>query len=139
MSDPEKLILCRKPRLKTKIDMDQFVPCPTCKGMFSKSSLRKHYMHCNLNRKKGQKNVLVLSRALYLQAHDKANDIMKNQILPVLRNDKYSDIIRYDYAIILYGNKLAVKYRSQKHHQDMIRQKLRQAARFLFHVKVLSD
>ncbi|KAG5861625.1 hypothetical protein JTB14_033325 [Gonioctena quinquepunctata] len=107
--------------------------------MFSKLSLRKHHVQCNPTRKKSTKNVLVLSRTLHLQAHDKANAIMKNQILPVLRNDKYTDIIKYDETIIIHGNKRSIKYRSQKHQQDMIRQKLRQAARFLYCVKALAE
>ncbi|KAG5861496.1 hypothetical protein JTB14_022387 [Gonioctena quinquepunctata] len=139
VTDPDKLILCRKPRSKTKLKLDNFLPCPTCKGMFSKLSLRKHHVQCNPTRKKGTKNVLVLSRTLHLQAHDKANAIMKNQILPVLRNDKYTDIIKYDETIIIYGNKRSIKYRSQKHQQVMIRQKLRQAARFLYCVKALAE
>lgn len=59
VTDPEELILCRKPRSSTKLKLDNFLPCPTCRGMFSKLGLRKHHIQCNPNRKKGSKNVFL--------------------------------------------------------------------------------
>jgi len=52
----------------------------------------------------------------------------------VLREDNIIRLIRYDELLIIYGNKLCLKYKHQ-HQQDMIRARLRLLGRFLQAVK----
>lgn len=51
-----------------------------------------------------------------------------------MREDEVTRVIRYDELLILYANKLCIKYKSQ-HHHDMIRARLRLLGRFFLAVK----
>jgi len=55
----------------------------------------------------------------------------------VLREDNIIRLIRYDELLIIYGNKLCLKYKHQ-HQQDMIRARLRLLGRFLQAVKKIN-
>lgn len=59
-----------------------------------------------------------------------ANYTLRNVEFPVLREDNITRAIRYDDLIILYGNKLCIKYKPQ-HQHEMIRARLRLIGRFL--------
>lgn len=58
--------------------------------------------------------------------------------MPVLRNDKITQSLKYDELIIKYGNKLAEKYTSP-HNHDMIRANLRYLGRFKIEMMSLDD
>lgn len=62
---------------------------------------------------------------------------MRNVVFPVLREDDIIRLIRYDELLIIYGNKLCLKYKHQ-HQQDMIRSRLRLLGRFLQAIKKIN-
>ncbi|XP_031333648.1 uncharacterized protein LOC116163696 [Photinus pyralis] len=82
---------------------------------------------------------MILSRTLQMDGIEMASDTLKREVLPVLKNDGVAQVVKYDELIIAYGNKLCIKYRAHKHHQYMIRQRMRQAARFLLKIKEIRD
>lgn len=54
-----------------------------------------------------------------------------------MREDNVTRFIRYDELLILYGNKLCIKYKAQ-HQHDMIRVRLRVLGRFLLALKQIN-
>ncbi|KAF5305491.1 hypothetical protein FQA39_LY01582 [Lamprigera yunnana] len=107
-----------------------FVPCGNCKGYFSKKTLRRHFNKCVVNDAQLNENCMVASRRIVGVVHHKACFILKDQIIPVLRDDEVTKSIRLDELIVLFGNKMCQKYRSP-HHHNMIRSRLRLLGRLL--------
>lgn len=116
----------------------KYEPCPSCYGYYSKVSLRKHYITCTKNYVKGGKNLFHLTRKLTGRCHAKANDIVKNEILPVLRDDSITNLLKYDELVIVYANKMSLKYR-KKHYHKMIRAKLRLIGRILIELQKIDE
>jgi hypothetical protein len=52
-----------------------------------------------------------MSRKLDIEINEKACDVLQQQVLPVLRLDDISAIIRNDEFLISNGNKMCAKYR----------------------------
>ncbi|KAJ8940795.1 hypothetical protein NQ314_010605 [Rhamnusium bicolor] len=67
------------------------------------------------------KNEERVKKFLYLP---KSNETLKHKVFPVLKNDKVTNIIRYDKLNIMYDKTLCQKYRDE-HYFDMIRSKLK--------------
>lgn len=66
--------------------------------------------------------------------HECANETVRKIVFPILREDDVTRCIRYDKLLIIYTNKLCIKY-SHQHQHDMIRARLRLLGRFLMAVK----
>lgn len=133
------LIVVRRPQNVKSRNASHFRPCGNCGGMYSALSLAVHFRLCkSQNDAKYRKDVLTTSR-LKSFVHQKANFIMKNMILPKMRDDAINNIVRCQDVIILFGNRLTQKYRSP-HFYKMIRSKLRTVGRFfLFFCKQRPD
>lgn len=125
-----ELIVCRRPNKNWHRTASDFLPCAKCKGFFSKTSLRHHFRRCTGRNSKHSKSIMVLGRTIVARTHETANKILRTIVFPVLRDDEVTRTIRYDQLIILYGNKLCLKYRLQ-HQHDMIRARLRLLGRYL--------
>jgi hypothetical protein len=123
------LIVCRKPQAsRDRGAKDYFY------GIFSKISIRNHFYRCTGHNSKYIKAVSVLGRAVLGRVHSAASKKLRSVIFPVMREDDVCRVIRYDKLVILYGNKLCVKYKLQ-HQCDMIRAHLRLLGRFLLTIK----
>lgn len=127
------ILVSRRPQAKYKRTVDHFMPCPSCKGYYSKLTLRLHFARCNKKPRHGQREINILSRKIVGKIHSKASDKLRFDIFPVLREDNITRLIRYDQLIILYGNKLCRKY-TYGHQHDMIRAQLRLLGRFKSHI-----
>lgn len=125
-----QLLVTRRPREILHKRTNDFLVCPHCKGFYSKISIRRHFLKCNLEVQKFAKNLPFLSRVTYGQVHKKASVIMKTEIIPRMRDDNVTHKIRFDELAIIYGNKLSLKYR-RPHLQYMIRSKLRLIGRLM--------
>jgi hypothetical protein len=79
-----------------------------------------------------------VSRKLDIEINEKACDVLQQQVLPVLRLDDISAIIRNDEFLISNGNKMCAKYRSPHQHK-MICARLRSLGRFLLEVRKLQN
>lgn len=133
-----ELIVCRRPNKEWHRTAGDFLPCAKCKGFFSKSSLRHHFRRCTGRNSKHSKSIMVLGRTIVARTHVIANKILRTIVFPVLREDEVTRTIRYDQLVILYGNKLCLKYRLQ-HQHDMIRSRLRLLGRYLITLRTKDE
>lgn len=128
------MIVSRRPtKHLVKTDRD-YKTCPSCKGMYSKKSIRKHFPKCIPNWKKGDRFVTVMSKRVRADIHKSASAVLRDVVFPLLREDEVTKIIRYDELVITYGNSLCTKYRLTHLHK-MIRSKLRLIGRFLIEMR----
>lgn len=131
------LITPRNQQQKFKNTANDYVCCKTYKGFFSKRTLRIHRRKCGKSNK-NDRSSLIDGRRLTQYVHSAANNVLKTDIIPVLRDDKITQAIKYDDLIIKYGNKLSDKY-TLSHHHDMIRAHLRYLGRFKIEMMALDD
>lgn len=129
-----QLIVCRRPNEKTNKTAKDFVACVKCKGFFAKSTIRHHARVCLKKNFRKYKNIMIMGRKITGRIHLIASECLRKTVFPVLREDDVTRIVRYDKLLIIYANKLCVKYKSQ-HQYDMIRARLRLLGRFLITLK----
>ncbi|KAK9876206.1 hypothetical protein WA026_011337 [Henosepilachna vigintioctopunctata] len=122
-------IVCKGTREGHQTLRDINVPCPRCKGYYSKLSLRHHIRKC-MGGIPGKRlsNLQVEARKLMNNVHNRASDDLRQKIFPFFNDDEVTNAIRYDEAIILYGNYLCRKYTSE-HNAPQIRSNLRSFGR----------
>lgn len=72
---------------------------------------------------------MIMGKQVTGRIHKLANVSLRKIVFPIMREDAITRIIRYDELLIIYGNKLCLKYKSQ-HHHNMIRARLRVYGRF---------
>lgn len=123
-----ELIVCRRPSKLKQRKANEFICCASCKGYFTKNNIRHHA--ATYFNQQGKRCVQVLGRKVSGRIHSDASSILRNKIFPILRDDEVTRMIRYDKLVILYGNKMSIKYRAQ-YQEDMIRARLRLIGRFL--------
>ncbi|XP_066595399.1 uncharacterized protein [Prorops nasuta] len=129
------LLVSRRPNFKYPKKGIDYLCCVQCKGFFSK---RTYYLHTNKCLKQNcssNRTVKILGRTIVGRIHEYASETLKKIVFPVLREDDIVRLIRYDELLILYGNKLCLKYKLQQEHL-MIRNRLRTLGRFL---KILKE
>lgn len=119
------LIVTRRPAANSRNTATDFVACSKCKGFFAKSAIRHHILKCG----KAKKHIS--------RFHHLANETFKSVFL-VMRNDDVTRVLRYDDLLIIYGNKLCIKYKAQ-HQHDMMRARLRLLGRFLLTIKDINN
>jgi len=78
-----------------------------------------------------------MGRKVTRRIHYLASETLAKTIFPVMREDDVTRLIRYDKLIILYANKLCIKYTAQYQH-DMIRARLRLLGQFLLALKKIN-
>lgn len=109
-------------------------PCPYCKGFYSAANLRNHVrLFCPFGKK--EPNLLVRSKSMNMKIHESASDVLRTEIFPRMNNDNISSAILFDELVIRYGNFMTMKYSSSKHHQQMIRNKIRHISRVFLEMK----
>ncbi|KYN08439.1 hypothetical protein ALC62_00571 [Cyphomyrmex costatus] len=127
-----ELIVCRRPSILRKRNATDFICCASCKGYFTKNNIRHHAATCLHQQNK--RCVNILGKKVSGRIHSDASNILRNKIFPILRDDEVTRIIRYDGLVILYANKMSIKYRYD-YQEDMIRARLRLMGRFLITLK----
>ncbi|XP_067217009.1 uncharacterized protein [Linepithema humile] len=125
-----KLIVCRRPNEKYNKSATDFIACGKCKGFFTKQTIRHHSRKCLKKDFSKNKCIMIMGRRITCRIHHLASETLAKTVFPVMREDEVTRIIRYDELIILYANKLCIKYTAQ-HQHDMIRARLRLLGRFL--------
>ncbi|KAK2578065.1 hypothetical protein KPH14_012871, partial [Odynerus spinipes] len=132
----DDLIVCRRPQINRKCTAQNFISRAKCKGFFTKNNIRHHFQQCA--KKNVGRHVQVLGRAIQGRIHPLASDTLRKIIFLVLREDAVTRAICYDELLIIYANKMCIKYQHQ-HQQDMIRSCLRLLDRFLNALKNLNE
>lgn len=125
--------MSRRPKIDKRAT--DYITCSYCLLTITKSNARKHILKCRKkhgeeNHLKGQRVYYVMGKSIEARLHTTANDILRLVVFPVLQEDEIVRLIRYDWLIILYGNKLCIKYTPHYQH-NMIRARLRLIGRFL--------
>lgn len=116
-----RLITVRRPTQETKQNGTNFVNCPYCNGFYTRNNLRYHVQQCNKNKtSKSSRRILQDARRALGRYNPEASRRMRVEILPVLQEDKITKAIRYDRAIILYGNNMC-KSQVHEHQNNYIR------------------
>jgi hypothetical protein len=128
------MLVCRR---KKDMSKKNYSVCPNCQDYFITTALRKHFRNCT-GKKDRKKGILVMSRKLDIEINEKAWDVLQQQVLPVLRLDDISAIIRNYEFLISNENKMCAKYRSPHLHK-MIRARLRSLGRFLLEIRKLQN
>jgi len=79
-----------------------------------------------------------LGRKITGRIHKDASKVLKYVTFLIFRDDVVVRSIKYDKLLIIYGNKLTVKYK-QLHQHDMIRSQLRLLERFWVTMKKFNE
>lgn len=132
------IIVRRRPSNRKHRTASHYIPCSSCKQMFSKLSLRAHFSKCNPNKVHGKRDVLLNSKRLHMVIHKKASTRLARDVLSRCTNDVITSIVLFDELCILYGNKLTKRYRGE---QDcsMIRTRLREIGRFIYEFRNINS
>lgn len=102
-----RLIPVKRPTQKTKQNGTNFVNCPYCNGFYARNNLRYHVQQCSENKNSNSsssRQILQNARRALGRYHPETSRRMRVEILPILQEDDVTKAIRYDRAIILYGN-----------------------------------
>ncbi|XP_044590498.1 uncharacterized protein LOC123269064 [Cotesia glomerata] len=119
----------RRPADKSKCLAENYAVCPDCNGLYTKNNLRHHSKSCVMQ-KNGSKGVMSKSRVAVGRVHPRASEVLRQQVIPRMNEDNVVRSIRFDLAMILYGNQLCLRHRKQYRHK-LIRSNLWLCGRFL--------
>ncbi|XP_074102466.1 uncharacterized protein LOC141529696 isoform X1 [Cotesia typhae] len=131
------LLVSRRPKLDNKPAND-YTTCPKCLKTVTKANSYKHYAVCINAKTNGSQSYKFLGRYVEGRIHATASDTLSLVIFPVFHEDVIVRLIRYDWLVILYGNKLCIKYTPHYQH-NMIRARLRLVGRLLFAAKQINS
>ncbi|XP_070167647.1 myb-like protein A [Polyergus mexicanus] len=115
-----RLITVRRPTQKTKHNGTNFVNCPYCNGFYAQNNLRHHVQQCNKDENSSSRTTLQNAQRALGRYHPEISRRMRVEILPILQEDEITKAIRYDHAIILYGNNMC-KSHVHEHQNNYIR------------------
>lgn len=124
------MITVRRPTQKTKQNGTNFVNCPYCNGFYARNNLRHHVQQCNKDENSSARTTLQNARRALGRYHSETSRRMRVEILPILQEDEITKAIRYDRAIILYGNNMC-KSHVHEHQNNYIRAHLRLLGRLV--------
>ncbi|XP_057341069.1 probable serine/threonine-protein kinase ndrD [Microplitis mediator] len=131
------LLVPRRPNTIRKAT--EYTTCPNCLLTVTISNSRKHISKCIDPKIKGSRTYKILGTTVEGRLHSTASDTLRLVIFPVLKEDEIVRLIRYDWLIILYGNKLCLKYGPNHFQHNMVRARLRLMGRFLQAAKQLNS
>lgn len=132
-----ELIPSRRPRGFLVESAIKWTTCPFCLGSYTKTNLRHHASVCYKNPNKGQRQLKQLSTIVEGRIHENASIQLAN-VMGFMRQDEVVYTIRYDWLLIVYGNKLCAKYTPHYQH-NMIRARLRLVGRLLIEIKKIDS
>lgn len=132
-----ELIVCRRPNERVNRNALDFIACAKCKGFYGKRTIRHHSRICLKKDFRKNKDIMTMGRKITGRIHPMASESLRKIVFPVMRDDQVTRSIRYDDLLILYGNKMCVKYTAQ-HQHDMIRARLRILGRFLLALREIN-
>lgn len=134
-NNPEDFVVSRRPRKcgKAKTIKD-FLPCPKCHEWEATNSLSKHVNKCTKKNFKRSHSVKELSRSVVGNLHHSAG-VNCIRIFEKLREDEVKEVLRHDEVVIQWLNVECVRYETSRHHDKMIRAKLRRLGRLILNMR----
>lgn len=131
-----EFITSRRPNPKLNKKAEDYTTCPSCLGPFTKNNIRHHVAECMKQRMKGE-HTIASGTAAEGRMDANASDRLRLVIFPVLRQDEIVKLIRYDWLLIIFGNRLCMKYTAHYQH-NMIRARLRLVGRLLHTLRTMN-
>lgn len=120
----------RRPVDKDKCLATKFAVCPACKGLYTKNNIRHHIAKCPQHENNSSRGIMTNFRIAVGRVHQKACIVLRQEVIPHMAEDDVVRCIRFDLALILYGNELCLRHRKEYRHK-LIRSNLRLCGRFL--------
>lgn len=131
--NPDFLMVAR--RQKEPTTGDKFKVCYKCRQYCIATNLRHHVRKCTNNALGGERAVLQLSRQVERRIHNRASDMLVDRSSKLI-DDDVARIVKFDWLLIAFGNKIAPRYKEHFHHR-IVRAKLRLAGRILLQIKTI--
>lgn len=134
-----ELITSRRPNSKFKKHATGFTTCPYCKGPYAKSGIRYHIRYkcpqkpIDDERTKDERVIPSLAASVEARYHEDTSPVLA-KIITRFQDDDIARVIRFDWLLIVYGNKLSKKY-TKLGCIKMIKNKLRLVGRILTALK----
>lgn len=126
----------RRPNKKFRKNPWDLVPCAECLGVYTKTSLRRHWNKCTKNPLKNERVVQQLGRVVESRVHSDATEDLI-EIFSKFRENEIIRNVRFDWLVVCYGNELCFNY-SPHYQEGYICSKLRAAAKVLGASKSIS-
>lgn len=133
-NNPDDCVVSRRPRKcgKTKTIKD-FLPCPKCHEWEATNSLAKHVVKWTKKNFKRSHSVKQIARSTIGNLHQSA-DANCVRIFEKLREDEVKQVLRHDEVVIKWLTVECVRYETSRHHDKMIRAKLRRLGRLILNM-----
>lgn len=135
-----ELMTSRRPNPKFNKKAADFKPCPYCVGSYG--ALRHHVAYNCKNKPiakneaaKGERIITALSTSVERRVHHKASKKLET-LFTTFRQNEIVHLIRFDWLIILFGNKICQK-NAKSYQKGMKRYRLRMAGRILQTLKTI--
>lgn len=134
-----ELIPSRRPNSKHQKKATDYTTCPYCSGPYAKTSIRFHIKNncpqkpTDDERTAGERVTTRLATSVEARYHENTSPALA-KVFEKLRNDNIVLGIRFDWLLIVYGNKLSAKY-TKRNSKEMIQNKMRLAGRIISALK----
>lgn len=136
------LLTNRRPNARMNKKPTDYKACPYCFGSYAKTGLRHHLAkHCKKkplsdnDATKGERITMELATLVEGRLHPAASQKLK-ELFATFRENEIVHLIRFDWLIIVYGNKLCIKYTKRTESQkNMKSYRLKMAGRILQSLK----
>ncbi|KAK7093957.1 hypothetical protein V1264_007636 [Littorina saxatilis] len=129
-----EMIPCKRPT-DTTADVNSFVPCAHCKGMFQKNALWRHIKRCRLRSPRDTSRDHQKQGKLLMPVPQNVTDSYKSDILGSLAVGKVRQVAANDALILQFGQTRYSKCRHQRHQHQNVRQQVRELGRFLIKLR----
>ncbi|KAG4067399.1 hypothetical protein HA402_000621 [Bradysia odoriphaga] len=107
--------------------------CPFCLGYYTKTNIRHHAAACQVNPERKNRILKKVAAMVEGRIHSEASDRLAF-VISFMRDDAIVALIRYDELLIVFGNKMCLKY-TPHYQENMIRARLRLMGRLLHEIK----
>lgn len=122
---------CVKPMKKTNHSgPDDYLPCSTCLGFYSRKQLWKHRKICSGNSGEAFSQADAQN---FLVRNMKIDEKLKSTIFPRMRADKVSLIAKKDPLICAFGSQYLKTHR-EKHFVNVVSRKMRELSKMLIEI-----
>lgn len=128
-----ELIVSRRPNSRFNRNASDYSICHCCLGTYSKTSTRQHV--CARQKVKGDRSSIELSRMVEGRLLVNASATLQ-KILSKKKDGPITNLIKYDWLLITFGNELAEQYDFKPQHK-MVRSRLSLLGRVLTKLKCI--
>ncbi|XP_044590316.1 uncharacterized protein LOC123268918 [Cotesia glomerata] len=134
-----------RPTYQSKNRQGEYVPCASCKGLYSKQYLYRHHKVCRavkITKDPGTIKHLSASQTLIACSLDTSNTInrlrVKEEVFNKMAADEISLVAKTDIVIVLYGEQY-LKMHKREQLKVVCSQKMREMARFLIQIRKIEN